>query len=319
MYSGGNSYSSYQQDNLRNYQEVPMVGSDYGYGGNMSNTFMENSDSGSYGTGSGLTGNGSYSGSSGSVPFYMLQSSNFSATSGSSNYDNSGSSSYNNTGSSGGGTSFSYNYNSNSNYSGGGNYKNSQSQYTAAFQTQGYQSSFEDNASRRKDGGWVKKDSLKRATPYSGTKGTNMLQKMGWTPGQSLGRRQNGQLEPHMPEIKTNRRGFDVSARSFPVQKKKKKGLIGPQPVESIKLVTDGKNPISILEEYSTKRKITPPRYETIVDDGPIHDKTFVFKVVVDGVDYPADKGGKVKKLAKAECARQCLVKLGLLPKPTEV
>lgn len=304
MYSGGNSYSSYQH----NYQEAPMVSSDYGYGGNMSNTFMQNSDSGSYNTSSGI---------SGSVPFYMLQSSNYNTTPGSSIFNTSGTSSYNNTGSSGGGTSFSYNFNSNS---GGGSFNNSQSQYTAAFQTQGYQqSNYEDNASRRKEGGWVKRDSLKRATPYTGTKGTNMLQKMGWTPGQSLGRRQNGQLEPHMPEIKTNRRGFDVSAKSFPVQKKKKKGLIGPQPVESIKLVTDGKNPISILEEYSTKRKITPPRYETIVDDGPIHDKTFVFKVIVDGVEYPADKGGKVKKLAKAECARQCLVKLGILPKPTEV
>lgn len=310
MYSGGNSFSSYQQNNHGNYQDVPMVGSDYGYGGNMSNTFMQSSNSGSYDTSSGNSGN---------VPFYMLQSSNYSTTSGSSNFNTSGTSSYNNTGGSGGGTNFSYNYNSNSSYSDGGSYNKPQSQYTAAFQTQGYQSSFEDTASRRKEGGWVKRDSLKRATPYSGTKGTNMLQKMGWTPGQSLGRRQNGQLEPHMPDIKTNRRGFDISAKTFPVQKKKKKGLIGPQPVESIKLVTDGKNPISILEEYSTKRKITPPRYETIVDDGPVHDKTFVFKVIVDGVEYPADKGGKVKKLAKAECARQCLVKLGILPKPTEV
>lgn len=316
MYSGGGGNNSFQQtNNQRNNNSlssgVPLVGSDYGYGGNMNFNFSQGG-SGSNSFGGNSNSFGSSSGSSGNLPFYMLQSSSFSSSGGGSNFNDSGS----------GGSNFSYNYNSNSNsnYSGGGGgYNNSQNQYTAAYQTQGYQSSFEDIASRRKQGGWVKKDSLKRATPYSGAKGTNMLQKMGWTPGQSLGRRQNGQLEPHMPDIKVNRRGFDVSAQTIQVPNKKPKGLIGPVPVESIKLVTEGKNPVSILEEYSTKRKILPPRYETIIDEGPVHDKTFVFKVHVDGVDYPADKGGKVKKLAKAECARQCLVKLGILPKPTEV
>uniref|UniRef100_A0A8D8GCT3 Protein SON n=1 Tax=Culex pipiens TaxID=7175 RepID=A0A8D8GCT3_CULPI len=322
MYSGGggNRNSSYQQQqqynsNQRNNQ-TPAVGSDYGYGGGMNHNFTQGSDSSSFGMSSMLSGTDS--GYSGNVPFYMLQSSSYTSSGGNGN-----------NGGGAGNSNYSYNYNhntnsnynSNSNYSGGGNY--SQSQYSAAYQTQGYQNNSDDSGNNlRKQGGWVKKDSLKRATPYSGAKGTNMLQKMGWNPGQSLGRRQNGQLEPHMPDIKTNRRGFGVSTQKVFVptgQGDKKKAQIGPQPVKSINLVTEGKNPISILEEYSTKRKLQPPRYETVVDEGPVHDKTFVFKVIVDGVDYPADKGGKKKKDAKAEAARQCLVKLGVLAKPTEV
>lgn len=308
MYSGGGNRNSYQQQQQRNNnQQTPSVGSDYGYGGNMNFNFTQGSDSGSFDIASFLTGSSSSSGYSGNVPFYMLPNSNSN-----SNYNSGGGGG----GGNGGNSNYNYNYNSNSN----SNYSSRQSEFTAAYQTQGYQYSSDDNnANRRKQGGWVKRDSLKRTTPYSGAKGSNMLQKMGWNPGQSLGKRQNGQLEPHMPDIKTNRRGFDVAAQKVSVPMHNKKNApIGPQ-VKTINLVTDGKNPISILEEYSSKRKLSPPRYEAIVDEGPVHDKTFVFKVIVDDVDYPAEKGSNVKKQAKAEAARNCLIKLGVLKEDTAV
>lgn len=320
MYSGGGNRNSYQQQQQQrnNNQQTPSVGSDYGYGGNMNFNFTQGSDSGSFDIASFLTGSSSSSGYSGNVPFYMLPNSNSNSNS-NSNYNSGGN------GGGGGGrgnrgnSNYNYNYNSNSNSS-GNNYSSRQTEYSAAFQTQGYQYNSDDNnANRRNQGGWVKRDSLKRTTPYSGAKGSNMLQKMGWNPGQSLGKRQNGQLEPHMPDIKTNRRGFDVAAQKVSVPMPNKKNApIGPQ-VTTINLVTDGKNPISILEEYSSKRKLSPPRYEAIVDEGPVHAKTFVFKVIVDEVEYTTEKGSNVKKQAKAEAARNCLVKLGVLKEPTAV
>lgn len=310
MYSSGgenrNLYQQQQEYQNRNNQ-IPAVGSDYGYGGGINRNLTYGGNSGSYDTSS--VQPGVDSGHSGNVPFYTLPNSNCKDAGGSSSGRNTN---YN--------TNYNSNSNYNSNYSGGGY---SQSQYSAAYQTQSVQSNSENYSNNhRKQSGWVKKDSLKRTTPYSGAKGTNMMQKMGWNPGQSLGKRQNGQLEPHMPDIKVNRRGFDVAGQNNDVtmhNNNNKKIQIGPKPVKVKPIVIEGKNPICVLEEYSSKKKISPPRYETIVDEGPIHDKTFVFKVVVDGVEYSADKGGKKKKDAKAEAARQCLIKLGLLTKPTEV
>lgn len=51
------------------------------------------------------------------------------------------------------------------------------------------------------------KDQLKSGRPLQSGIGMSMLQNMGWTPGEGLGRQQNGALTPILPEIKLNRKG----------------------------------------------------------------------------------------------------------------
>ncbi|XP_055590718.1 uncharacterized protein LOC129742806, partial [Uranotaenia lowii] len=60
---------------------------------------------------------------------------------------------------------------------------------------------------------WVKQDSLKTPAPLCDGKGLNMLQRMGWNPGQGLGKKLNGSLEPLLPNIKMDKKGFDVQKK----------------------------------------------------------------------------------------------------------
>lgn len=142
----------------------------------------------------------------------------------------------------------------------------------------------------------------------------NLMQKMGWNPGQGLGRHENGELEPQFPDIKMDKRGLDAGKMlNVPVTVKADGG--SKIQMATIKLITEGKNPLSILEEYCSKRKLGAPKYTAVVDEGPVHAKNYVFKVTVDGVDYTADKGNNVKKTARLEAARKCLNELGVFMK----
>ncbi|XP_058827519.1 protein Son-like [Topomyia yanbarensis] len=163
------------------------------------------------------------------------------------------------------------------------------------------------------DNHWVKRDFHRKTTPYTGEKGMNLLQKMGWMPGEGLGKQKNGSLEPHLPYIKVNKRGLDVS-----IEKKQKQNLkiVGTVKKKSAAttLVTEGKHPISILAEYCSKQRIDLPIYRAVVDEGPIHAKNYVFKVIVNGIEYEAETGSHIKKSAQSEAAKKCLQQLGLLP-----
>ncbi|XP_065092715.1 protein Son-like [Ochlerotatus camptorhynchus] len=260
------------------------------------------------------------------------------------NYNNSGSGSSNlpyymyNSSTSGGNNSsnFNYNYSASRSYSANNNNPSNSYEYESQLQSAlNFQynpiissdtsshvpfsyANNESNSGKRKNRGyqpWVKRDSLQRPAPYAGHRGMTLMQKMGWNPGQGLGRCENGELEPSFPDIKMNKRGLHVGQKELkvPVSVKSEGGQ--KLQMASIKLVTEGKNPVSILEEYCSKRKLEAPKYEAVVDEGPVHAKNFVFKVSVDGVDYTADKGSNVKKIARLEAAKKCLVELGILSK----
>ncbi|XP_053689670.1 protein Son-like [Sabethes cyaneus] len=163
---------------------------------------------------------------------------------------------------------------------------------------------------------WVRRDFHRQAAPYAGEKGSNLLQKMGWCPGEGLGKRKDGSLEPHLPFIKMNKRGFDIDKtiekpKTFRMAQKPGFGF-RTKPVVK-KLVTEGKHPISILGEYCSKQKWEPPIYRAVVDEGPVHAKNFVFKVIVNGNEYEATTGSNIKKNAKAEAANVCLRKFNIL------
>lgn len=80
-----------------------------------------------------------------------------------------------------------------------------------------------------------------------------------------------------------------------------------------------GKHPVSALAEYCSKRKLQLPDYTLVFDHGPAHHKQFLFKVLVNSVEYqPAVVCGN-KKQAKAQAAIFALKGLGLIPEDAEI
>ncbi|XP_045769673.1 protein Son isoform X3 [Maniola jurtina] len=159
---------------------------------------------------------------------------------------------------------------------------------------------------------WAKKDQLVRAAPVEGGMGMHLLQKMGWTPGQGLGKEGTGTLQPLMLEVKLDTRGLtskeEVSTRHGKNMKPQRIGRRGPAP-----LVAGGKHPVSLLGEYCSKQKLGPPEYSLCFECGPDHKKNFLFKVKVAGVEYQPAVASANKKQAKADAAQLALQKLGIV------
>ncbi|CAG4975126.1 unnamed protein product [Parnassius apollo] len=159
---------------------------------------------------------------------------------------------------------------------------------------------------------WAKKDQLVRAAPVEGGMGMHLLQKMGWTPGQGLGKEGTGTLQPLLLEVKLDTKGLQSKEeiRTRPVKgiKPARPGRRGPAP-----LVAGGKHPVSLLGEYCSKQKLGPPEYNLCFECGPDHKKNFLFKVKVAGVEYQPAVASANKKQAKADAAQLALQKLGIV------
>ncbi|XP_048512523.1 protein Son isoform X2 [Athalia rosae] len=154
---------------------------------------------------------------------------------------------------------------------------------------------------------WARKDQLLTAQPVSGGMGMALLQKMGWRPGEGLGKNKEGTLVPLQLEVKLDKRGLisdqDVGTRI---------GKTAKPVVPTIKTL-EGKHPVSLLGEYCSKRKFEAPVYELCFECGPDHRKNFLFKVKVNGIEYKPSVASPNKKQAKAEAAQICLQTIGLL------
>ncbi|XP_020292225.1 protein SON [Pseudomyrmex gracilis] len=155
---------------------------------------------------------------------------------------------------------------------------------------------------------WTRKDQLVSAQPVSGGMGMALLQKMGWRPGEGLGKNKEGALEPLQIEVKLDKRGLVSEQDIGP-----KLGKTTKPVVPTIKTL-EGKHPVSLLGEYCSKKKLGPPAYELCFECGPDHRKNFLFKVKVNGIEYKPSVASPNKKQAKAEAAQICLQSLGLLP-----
>ena len=55
---------------------------------------------------------------------------------------------------------------------------------------------------------WAKKDQLIKTQPINGGMGMQLLQKMGWKPGEGLGKEKTGTLEPLLLNVKLNKHGL---------------------------------------------------------------------------------------------------------------
>ncbi|CAK1555425.1 unnamed protein product [Leptosia nina] len=151
---------------------------------------------------------------------------------------------------------------------------------------------------------WAKKDQLVRAAPVEGGMGMHLLQKMGWCPGQGLGKEGTGTLQPLLLEVKLDTRGLQAKEE----MKQNRLGRRGPAP-----LIAGGKHPVSLLGEYCSKQKLGPPEYNLCFECGPDHKKNFLFRVKVAGVEYQPAVASANKKQAKADAAQLALQKLGIV------
>ncbi|XP_059049948.1 protein Son [Achroia grisella] len=160
---------------------------------------------------------------------------------------------------------------------------------------------------------WAKKDQLVRAAPVEGGMGMHLLQKMGWTPGQGLGKEGTGTLQPLLLEVKLDTRGLQSKEE---IGNRPNKGMKphrqtrgrGPAP-----LIAGGKHPVSLLGEYCSKQKLGPPEYNLCFECGPDHKKNFLFKVKVAGTEYQPAVASANKKQAKADAAQLALQKIGIV------
>ncbi|XP_066952736.1 protein Son-like isoform X2 [Macrobrachium rosenbergii] len=154
---------------------------------------------------------------------------------------------------------------------------------------------------------WVRKEQFKEAAPVRPQFGLKMLQKMGWTPGEGLGKNKEGAIEPLLLDVKMDKKGFHAQEELTPKK----------QPIPMAKDLS-GKHPVSALVELCSKHKWQPPEFEMVFDYGPDHKKNFLMKVKVNGQEYKPAVAGPTKKLAKANAAAACLQSLGLLTKDPE-
>ncbi|XP_076252020.1 son RNA binding protein isoform X2 [Rhynchophorus ferrugineus] len=153
---------------------------------------------------------------------------------------------------------------------------------------------------------WAKKDQLQTAAPVSGGMGMHLLQKMGWKPGEGLGKEKTGTLEPLLLEVKLDKKGLVANEEQSKGGKKKNK--------QSAVKTLQGKHPVSLLGEYASKKKLGAPQYILEFECGPDHKKNFLFKVILNGVEYKPNIVSASKKEAKANAASVALQQIGLLP-----
>lgn len=174
-------------------------------------------------------------------------------------------------------------------------------------------------------------DQFRNAPPVQGGIGMHLLQKMGWKPGDGLGKDNEGNKEPLMLDIKTDRKGLSTSLDHRPMQPMVRPpppgirppasgngpgifpGAVAPVPQRAKDL--SGKHPVSALTELCTKRRWGPPAFEVVNETGPAHKRMFLFKVRVNGVEYQPTAACGNKKLAKAQSAAVCLQEMGLIPR----
>uniref|UniRef100_A0A915DCP4 G-patch domain-containing protein n=1 Tax=Ditylenchus dipsaci TaxID=166011 RepID=A0A915DCP4_9BILA len=130
---------------------------------------------------------------------------------------------------------------------------------------------------------WAKKDLFRNAPELSSGVGMKLLQKMGWQCGQGLGREMQGQLEPLMLDVKSDRKGLQ-STEDRKVSKRE--SVVDPS----------GKNPVSVVMEYCSKNRLGAPTF-SCMELGPQNDKRFLWKAVLNGVEYEPSLPPPTRKL----------------------
>ena len=182
------------------------------------------------------------------------------------------------------------------------------------------------------------------APAVKGGFGEKMLEKMGWRAGEGLGKSKDGTINPiKVTQIKTDRKGLtsqedgpklgredakEKSKAKFAAMKSSSfwswhmQGMKGPENINTRlklakkeikqnrcdKIDLSGKHPVSALMELCQKRGWTEPKFSEERGVGG-----FKFRVEVSGMKYEPPGFCDNKKSAKRECAKHCLVTMGLM------
>ncbi|XP_022919854.2 protein Son [Onthophagus taurus] len=160
---------------------------------------------------------------------------------------------------------------------------------------------------------WARKDQLQTAAPVSGGMGMHLLQKMGWRPGEGLGKEKSGTLEPLLLEVKLDKKGI-IAKEDHQKRKSIKNVPSKGGGASSSQVVLQGKHPVSLLGEYACKNKLGIPQYDLCFECGPDHKKNFLFRVILNNIEYKPQIASPTKKEAKANAALVCLQQLGIYP-----
>lgn len=76
----------------------------------------------------------------------------------------------------------------------------------------------------------------------------------------------------------------------------------------------ESKHPVSLLGELSARRKFGAPLYNLVMQEGPSHQRQFLYNVTINGQVYQPNVTSLNKKEAKASAAKFALQKMGFLP-----
>jgi len=146
---------------------------------------------------------------------------------------------------------------------------------------------------------------MKSANVVQSSIGLHLMAKMGWRPGEGLGKDKDGALEPLTLDVKSDRKGL-VANEELPASNKKPGVTFGND--------IAGKHPVSVLMELCSKRRWGPPQF-TCVESGPANSRRFLWKVAVNGIEYqPAVPTGN-KRTGKMQAAQVVLQSFGLIPR----
>lgn len=182
---------------------------------------------------------------------------------------------------------------------------------------------------------WARRDQMTSAKPLMGGMGMMMLKKMGWKPGEGLGRDKNGVLQPLLLDLKLDKRGLkshedpNVFGRKQSAAKKHLRftngtaANVGANGGEGAggagnagcSLAAQDKHPVCLLNELTSKRKWAAPQYTVVKESGQMHNRLFHMSVTVNGETFVSSRACNTKKEAKLFAAKVCLEQMGLLPK----
>lgn len=156
---------------------------------------------------------------------------------------------------------------------------------------------------------WATADMFEGAQEVQGV-GRRLLEKMGWSDGQALGKLGVGDVEPLVIDFKLDRRGLNAIDEVHKGQKAKLELRASTQPLN----ILSGKHPVSAINEVCQKRRWPLPTWTTI-ESG--HRWKMAIRVCEE--TYTPETFASTKKTAKMAAARVALIEMGLIPADTPV
>jgi len=192
-------------------------------------------------------------------------------------------------------------------------------------------------------------DVFATAKKVRGGFGEKMMERMGWSDGEGLGKHRQGQPELISLAYQRDKKGLRAEEEdrgkiaAVEVKQQRQKTTFssvksssfwkwqGSGMKEDLKTVmkrnkpvkaatpnavpTDlsGKHPVSALIELCQKRRWGEPLFSTVSDTGDSHRRKFLLKVQVGGNWYQPSESSDNKKMARSSAAKACLEQMGLL------